>query len=65
MPIPYRTNIDLLLIGGVNAMFNILKNLMNKKVKNKDINFISKESIEMSKKIRKLQLEKQKIDDKV
>ena len=45
-------------------MFKMLKSLINKKVKSKDINLISKESIEMSKEIRRLQLEKQKADEK-
>ena len=45
-------------------MFKLLNSLINKKVKSKDINLISKESIEMSKEIRRLQLEKQKADEK-
>ena len=40
-------------------MFNKLRSLMKKKVSHKDINLISKESVDMGKKIRELQLKKQ------
>ena len=39
-------------------MFEKLRSLMNKKVRHKDINLISKEAIELGKKVRELQLKK-------
>lgn len=44
-------------------MFNKLRSLMKKKVRHKDINLISKEAIEMGKKVRELQLKKQNDKD--